>query len=155
LGTPSYMPPEQAGEGPRPGPYSDVYSLGAILYALLAGRPPFDEGSFLATVLKVRSEEPPGGRSPRPEAPEVRERICHRCLSKRPADRYQTARELADELRRFLGADAGRAAPAPVCLSRATGEVIPLLKETTVVGRSAKCDLVLEAPEVSRRHCRI
>jgi hypothetical protein len=158
LGTPSYMPPEQAGDdGPRPGTYSDVYSLGAILYALLAGRPPFDEGSFLATVLKVRSEEPPPAvRSLRPEVPEMLERICHKCLSKRPADRYQSARELADDLRRFLGADGHAAAAVAVCLSNtATGEVIPLVKETTVVGRSAKCDLVLEAPEVSRRHCRI
>jgi serine/threonine protein kinase len=158
LGTPSYMPPEQAGDnGPRPGPYSDVYSLGAILYALLVGRPPFDEGTFLATVLKVRSEEPPPAvRSLRPEVPEVLEQICHRCLSKRPADRYQSARELADELRHFLGDDDRGAAAVPVALcNTATGEVIPLVKETTVVGRSAKCDLVLEAPEVSRRHCRV
>jgi serine/threonine protein kinase len=158
LGTPSYMPPEQAGDdGPRAGPYSDVYSLGAILYALLVGRPPFDEGTFLATVLKVRSEElPPAVRSLRPDVPEMLERICHKCLSKSPADRYQSARELADEARRFLGSTGRAATAVPVCLCRpATAEQIPLVKEITVVGRSAKCDLVLEAPDVSRRHCRI
>ena len=163
LGTPAYMPPEQAGDSAvRPGPASDVYSLGAILYALLTGRPPFDEGDFLGTVLKVRSAEPPPAvRSLRPDVPSGLARICHRCLNKRPTDRYRSARELAEALRRFAG-DAGppaAAAPlpaAPVALSAvATGAVIPLVKETTVVGRSPDCDVVVKAPDVSRRHCRI
>ncbi len=158
LGTPSYMPPEQAGGGdPGPGPYSDVYSLGAILYALLTGRPPFDEGDFLATVLKVRSAAPPPMvRSLRPAVPEMLERVCHKCLAKRPADRYATAGELAEVLRRSASAAERPALAAPVALrSLATGELMPLSKETTLVGRSAECDLVLATPDVSRRHCRI
>jgi serine/threonine-protein kinase len=163
LGTPAYMPPEQAGDSAtEPGPASDVYSLGAILYALLTGRPPFDEGDFMATVLKVRSaERPPAVRSLRPDVPAALEQVCHRCLSKRPADRYRSARELAEALRRFADvagppAPAAQAPTAPVALSSvATGEVIPLEKETTVVGRSPDCDVVVKAPDVSRRHCRI
>jgi serine/threonine protein kinase len=109
LGTPCYMPPEQAGDSDiRPGPYSDVYSLGAILYALLAGRPPFDEGSFLSTVLKVRSPQAPSPpRSLRPEIPEVLERICLKCLQKRPSDRYASAADLAAALRRLPAANGG------------------------------------------------
>jgi serine/threonine-protein kinase len=157
IGTPCYMPPEQAGGGGRTGPYSDVYSLGAVLYALLAGRPPFDEGDLLGTLLKVRSPEPPPPlRSLRPEIPEALARICHSCLSKRPADRYASTRELAEALRRFSRATGGPARAATVCLSsEATGEVIPLVKETTLFGRATECDVVLSAADVSRRHCRI
>jgi serine/threonine protein kinase len=142
LGTPSYMPPEQAGDSAiAPGPYNDVYSLGAILYVLLTGRPPFDEGDFLGPVLKVRSaERPPAVRSLRPDVPAGLERVCHRCLNKRPADRYRSARELAEALCRFAGA-AGPPAPA--------------IPTPTVVGRSPDCDVVVKAPDVSRRHCRI
>jgi predicted Ser/Thr protein kinase len=158
LGTPAYMPPEQAGApGVRPGPYSDVYSLGAILYALLTGRPPFDGGNFMATLLQVRSAEPPAPvRSLRPDVPERLERICHKCLNKNPADRYAEAGRLAEELRRCHRV-AGRAARAlPAYLAEvATGQLIPLVKATTIVGRSAQCDLVLQGPQVSRRHCRI
>jgi serine/threonine-protein kinase len=158
LGTPGYMPPEQAGEiGTRPGPHNDVYSLGAILYALLTGRPPFDEGNFWATVMKVRSAEPPPTvRSLRPEVPELLEQICHRCLNKRPADRYPSARELAGALRR-LSPKAGPEdlGPRVTLFSVATGEHFPLVKEITTVGRLAKCDLVLKTPDVSRQHCRI
>ncbi len=155
LGTPSYMPPEQAGDG-EPGPYSDVYGLGAVLYALLTGRPPFDEGDFLATVLKVRSPEMPAAvRSLRPDVPDILESICHKCLAKRPADRFAAARELAEALRRAARAD--RPDPgAPLALrSLLTGDVLLLSKETTLVGRSPECDLVLSTSDVSRRHCAI
>jgi serine/threonine protein kinase len=158
LGTPAYMPPEQADhDGPGPGPYSDVYSLGAILYALLTGRPPFDEGSFLTTILKVRSDEAPQAvRSLRPEVPQILERICHTCLNKRLIDRYPTARALAAALRDFLQRN-GQSTPVPaVTLVRvATGGLLTLVKETTVIGRSMECDVVLTSPDVSRRHCRI
>jgi len=108
-------------------------------------------------VLKVRSGEPPPAvRSLRPEVPELLEQICHRCLNKRPADRYPSARELAEVLRHF-SPEAGQPAPAaPVSLfSLATGELIPLVKETTIIGRAVKCDFVLNTLDVSRRHCRI
>jgi eukaryotic-like serine/threonine-protein kinase len=157
LGTPSYMPPEQAGDSAvLPGPYNDVYSLGAILYALLTGRPPFDEGDFVGTLLKVRSAEPaPLVRSLRPEVPEMLERICQQCLNKRPAERLQTAQELAEVLRRCQGPQAPCAA-APACLaSPTTGEVFPLVHAITVVGRAAECDVVLKSPAVSRRHCQL
>jgi eukaryotic-like serine/threonine-protein kinase len=152
LGTPGYMPPEQAGAGNiEPGPYSDVYSLGAILYALLAGRPPFDEGDFVGTLLKVRStEQATPVRQLRADVPPVLESICQRCLDKRPADRFRTALELAEALRQATQA------LAPLCLSCVlTGELIPIVKELTIIGRAPECDLVLKAPDVSRRHCRI
>jgi eukaryotic-like serine/threonine-protein kinase len=158
LGTPSYMPPEQTGiSGSVPGPSNDVYSLGAILYALLTGRPPFDEGTFWGTVLKVRSSEPaPAVRALRPEVPALLEQICHRCMSKQPADRYPSALELADVLRLFGQANHQSAQVVSVSLvSITTGEKILLEKETTVVGRAMTCDLVLQKLEVSREHCRI
>ena len=158
LGTPSYMPPEQTGDhGIKPGPYSDVYSLGAILYALLTGQPPYDEGSFVSTVMKVRSDaQPPLARSLRPEIPEPLERICQTCLNKRPSDRFPSAGELAEVLRRFTLAVGQAAVTAPVSvLSLATGELIPLEKDVTVVGRWAGCDLILKKKDVSRRHCQI
>jgi serine/threonine protein kinase len=103
LGTPAYMAPEQAGDDPsQVGPASDVYALGAILYTLLTRRVPYDAGSSLATILKVVGPElPPPVRSLRPDVPEDLERICMVCLSKQPADRYATADDLAEELRRF------------------------------------------------------
>jgi len=124
---------------------------------MLTGRPPFNEETFWGTVLKVRSPEPPPAvRSLRPEVPVLLEQICHKCLNKRPADRYTSVRELAEELRRFRQDDSQPTLAAPVSLTAVpTGEVIPLAKETTVVGRSVKCDLVLEKFDVSRQHCRI
>jgi serine/threonine protein kinase len=103
VGSPAYMAPEQAGRNPeRVGPATDVYSLGAILYRLLTRRVPYDEGSFLATVLKVVAPAlPPPVRQFRPDVPVELERICMRCLSKDPACRYPTAHIFADALRRF------------------------------------------------------
>jgi tRNA A-37 threonylcarbamoyl transferase component Bud32 len=157
VGTPAYMPPEQAGTGEiKAGPYSDVFSLGAILYALLTGRPPFDGGGLVRTVMKLRSDDPPPPvRSLRPDAPEALERICNRCLKKQPADRYGSAWEVAAALRAFTRAAEARPAwPVALCAG-ATGETIGLRQPTTVIGRAPECDVVLPTPDVSRRHCRV
>jgi serine/threonine-protein kinase len=103
VGTPAYLAPEQVCDDLGPvGPASDVYSLGAVLYTLLTGRTPYEERSYVRALLKVLAAEPPPAvRSLQPEVPAELERICLKCLSKRPADRYATTRALADDLRRF------------------------------------------------------
>jgi serine/threonine protein kinase len=162
IGTPAYMPPEQAGsEFAEVGPHSDVYSLGAILYTLLAGQVPYEGETKLRTILKVVGPEmPPPVRSLRPEVPAALERVCMKCLNKQPADRYPTARALADELRRFRtaasrsGTSSQKAAAASLLLI-APGKQIRLFQGTTVIGRAADCDLVLRAADVSKHHCRI
>jgi tRNA A-37 threonylcarbamoyl transferase component Bud32 len=102
LGAPSYMPPEQAGgHRGQVGVPSDVYALGAILYHLLTGRPPF-AGETIAEVLsKVQTAEPQPPRELNPEVPAELEAICLKCLNKRPQDRYGSAAELAEDLRRW------------------------------------------------------
>ena len=112
LGTPSYMPPEQAcGKTDEIGPLSDVYSLGAMLYCLLAGRPPFQAASPLDTLLQVLHKEPVPVRQLDPNVPRDLETICLKCLEKEPRRRYASARALSDDLNRFLNGEPVKARP--------------------------------------------
>src|SRR5262245_616721 len=113
LGSPNYMSPEQAaGKSEQLTTASDTYSLGALLYQLITGRPPFEAATSLATMEKVLHEEPVRPRSLRPEVDRDLETICLKCLEKDPQRRYASAESLAEDVERWLRHEPIRARPS-------------------------------------------
>ena len=101
MGTPSYMSPEQA-QGLPLDHRADIWSLGVVMYEMLAGRLPF-QGAYREALFRALQHPPPGLREIRADVPEELAQIVHKALAKSPAERYQSASQMRDELRAFLG----------------------------------------------------
>jgi WD40 repeat protein len=144
VGTPSYMAPEQArGQSRDVGPACDIYALGAILYELLVGRPPFQGESDLEALLQVQSDEPVPPARLRPRTPRDLQTVCLKCLRKEPDRRYQSAGALADDLRRFLaGVPIHARAAGPVERLRRWCRRSPMLATATGLAVSALAAVV-------------
>ncbi len=112
LGTPNYMAPEQVnGRHTLVGPLADIYALGAVLYAMLVGRPPFQSASVSDTLHKICTVEPVRPRQIKRDVPRDLETICLKCLEKSPTIRYPSAGELAGDLQRHLAGEPLHARP--------------------------------------------
>lgn len=112
VGTPHYMAPEQAiGDPDKIGPATDVYALGAILYDLLTGTPPFSGVTILETLERIRVQDPTSLRRKNPKVHADLDTICLKCLQKERRYRYGSALDLAEDLRRFLDGEPVLARP--------------------------------------------
>jgi serine/threonine protein kinase len=144
MGTPSFMPPEQAGGG-EVGVPGDVYSLGATLYMLLAGRPPFERGTVPATLSAVRRGEVVPPRRVNRRVPQPLNAICLRAMALRPDDRYPGALELAADIERWLAGEPVEAWKEPFQL-----RVVRLLRRFRILWAAAGgAGLVLAADNLS------
>lgn len=111
VGTPAYMPPEQARGEQDLGPSVDIYALGAVLYAALTGRPPFRGATPAETIHQVLTDDPVPVRRLNPAVPRDLETVCLKCLHKDPARRYPSAKSLAEDLGRVLAGEPVLARP--------------------------------------------
>jgi predicted Ser/Thr protein kinase/Tfp pilus assembly protein PilF len=115
MGTIPYIPPEQAaGQVDKINPRSDVYSLGAILYEMVSGKPPFEADNQLELLHRVAHQDPELPRKLNPKVPQDLQTICLKCLEKPPGRRYRTAKELADDCRAFLDGEVIQARPVTI-----------------------------------------
>lgn len=128
MGTPDYFSPEHTQPGSRFDLRSDVFSLGTVLYEVLTGSLPFHAESFVEQVRLIREEVPTLPRRRNPDVPGELQDICLKALEKKPENRYATAREMADDLERFLAGEKVHAVPTAYA-SLITGKIEQHIQE--------------------------
>jgi serine/threonine-protein kinase len=152
IGTPAYMAPEQAAGRPdQVSPRTDIYGLGAILYEILGGQPPFSGGDTQDVLQRVQSEPPPRLATLDPDVSPALEAVCLKAMAKKPADRYATATELAEEVQHWLADEPVKAYPEPwtVRLRRWVGRHRVLVTGTAAAAVVASLCLGLAAALLS------